>query len=84
MLTKQRLWIIAIYTMNTYSFGRFLGILDANLDLRAKIALTAMPQTKVLRMPLPDSPRTDARVRLLLPPGLREEEEFVFPLVVNV
>ncbi len=24
-----------------------------------------------------------ARVRLILPPGLREGEEFVFPLVVN-
>ena len=52
------------------------------------IASTAMPKVKHLTLPLPDT-EAAARVTLLLPPGMREavdgeEEEFRFPLVVNV
>ena len=50
--------------------------------------MTAMPKVKQLVLPLPGT-RTAARIKLLLPPGMveavdGEEEEFRFPLVVNV
>ena len=39
---------------------------------------------KELSLPLPSSPGSLARVRLTLPPVLREEEDFSFPLLVNM
>ena len=55
---------------------------------RDLIEVTAMPKVKHLVLPLPGT-RTAARIMLLLPPGMveavdGEEEEFRFPLVVNV
>ena len=52
------------------------------------IAATAMPKVRHLALPLPGTD-VAARVMLLLPPGMKEavdgeEEEFRFPLVVNV
>ena len=58
-------------------------ILDANDDLRDSVSKRAMPKYKEFTVPLPES-KIPARVRLILPPGLREYEEFIFPLVVNV
>ena len=55
---------------------------------RDLIAATAMPKVRHLALPLPGT-NVAARVKLLLPPGMKEavdgeEEEFRFPLVVNV
>ena len=44
---------------------------------------SSMPRTKELTVPLPGS-ITPARVKLIVPPVLREEEDFVFPLLINM
>ena len=59
-----------------------------HFSCRDLIEVTAMPKVKHLVLPLPGT-RTAARIMLLLPPGMveavdGEEEEFRFPLVVNV
>jgi len=80
--------ILALNQNNSRSTVQGLRMLDANSDLRDLIEVTAMPKVKHLVLPLPGT-RTAARIMLLLPPGMveavdGEEEEFRFPLVVNV
>ena len=60
----------------------------AKCGLRDLIASTAMPKVRHLSLPLAGA-QAAARIMLLLPPGIieaeeGEEEEFMFPLVVNV
>jgi hypothetical protein len=43
----------------------------------------ALPQQRFLEVPLEDA-AFPARVRLILPPGFRDYDEFKFPLLVNV
>ena len=43
-----------------------------------------MPRERELSVALPGLRGVAARVKLLLPPVLREHEEFSFPLVVNM
>ena len=45
--------------------------------------VSSVPRVLEVTLPLEDSP-APARVRLTLPPVLREEEDFTFPLIVNV
>ena len=42
-----------------------------------------MPRLLELSLPLEESP-VAARVKLTLPPVLREEEDFTFPVIVNM
>ena len=42
-----------------------------------------MPGSRFLEVDLPDS-EVNAQVKLTLPPVLREEEDYQFPLIVNV
>ena len=42
-----------------------------------------MPSYKEFSLPIPGT-NFKARVKLTIPPVLREEEDFVFPLLVNV
>jgi len=57
--------------------------LDNNEKLQKIINRCSMPKIKELSIQLPNSP-IPASVRLFLPPGFREEEEFAFPLVVDI
>ena len=60
-----------------------MALLDANDDLADVLGGLAIPRYHDMKVELPGT-STPARVRLILPPGLREHEEFVFPLIVNV
>ena len=58
-------------------------MLEKNEKLNKIINKFSLPKIKELSIKLPSS-TIPASVRLFLPPGFREEEEFAFPLVVNV
>ncbi|XP_018495147.1 inactive dipeptidyl peptidase 10 [Galendromus occidentalis] len=57
-------------------------IMDTNDRLRELVLSRAMPQVRNFQAPLTDS--YNAAVRLLLPPGLRDEEIIKYPMVVDV
>ena len=63
--------------------NKCVASLDTNTHILAAMARSSMPATRQLTLPLPGSP-APARVKLLFPPVLREEEDFVFPLIVNM
>ncbi|XP_059088901.1 dipeptidyl peptidase 4-like isoform X2 [Tigriopus californicus] len=58
-------------------------LLDSNTELEEVLSNTALPVSQDFEVALPGT-NVPAQVRLLLPPGLRENEEFIFPLLVNV
>ena len=81
MTTLGKLWYTVLLKYGV--MARMMGH-----SYRDLMASTAMPKVRHIALPLPDTD-TDARVMLLLPPGMiealdGEEEEFRFPLVVNV
>ena len=57
--------------------------LDTNSHIKAAMNRSSMPRTKELIVPLHGS-LAPARVKLTLPPVLREDEDFVFPLIINM
>ena len=57
--------------------------LDVNDELSDTMLKFAMPKLKTLKIPLPHS-AIPARVKLFLPAGFRENEDFRFPLVVEL
>lgn len=57
--------------------------MDANDELKDLLNTRAVPRMRSFTVDLPDS-NVPAQVRLIMPPGLREEEDFIFPLVLNV
>ncbi|XP_077503728.1 prolyl endopeptidase FAP-like isoform X5 [Amblyomma americanum] len=59
-----------------------LEMLESNAELKELVENRAMPQVRNLVAPLPDG--YNATVRLLLPPGLRDEEVLKYPFLVNV
>ncbi|KAL1431700.1 hypothetical protein MTO96_013809 [Rhipicephalus appendiculatus] len=59
-----------------------LEMLEPNSELRELVENRAMPQVRNLAVPLPDG--YNASVRLLLPPGLRDEEVLKYPFLVHV
>jgi len=60
-----------------------LATLDTNQRLQDQVSVSSMPSYKQFSIPLPNS-EYRARVKLTLPPVLREEEDFQFPLIVNI
>ena len=64
--------------------NRCLMTLDTNTHIHHQLALSSMPRLLELSLPLPSSRDGVARVRLTLPPVLREDEDFSFPLLVNM
>jgi hypothetical protein len=48
-----------------------------------QVEMSSMPRYEFLSVELANS-RTKARVKLTLPPVLRHEEEYKFPLIVHV
>ena len=63
--------------------NKCLMTLDTNSHIHRQVALSSMPRLLELSLPLEESP-VAARVKLTLPPVLREEEDFTFPLIVNM
>ncbi|XP_067000020.2 inactive dipeptidyl peptidase 10 [Anabrus simplex] len=61
---------------------RLITILDAYTALKERWEGMATPQVKTFQVELKDG--YHAQVRLHLPPGLREYEEMIFPLVLHV
>ncbi|XP_064457511.1 inactive dipeptidyl peptidase 10-like isoform X2 [Ornithodoros turicata] len=57
-------------------------MLDANDELKERVEQRAMPQVRNFYAPLADG--YNATVRLLLPPGLRDEEVLKYPFLVHV
>ena len=64
--------------------SRCLVTLDSNSHIHHQLAVSSMPRLTELSLPLPSSPGAVARVKLSLPPVLREDEDFSFPLLVNM
>lgn len=63
--------------------NELVKVLDDNQDLQDSIGKLAMPKTKELQFDIPGT-IVPARVKLLLPPGFRENEEFTFALILRV
>jgi dipeptidyl aminopeptidase/acylaminoacyl peptidase len=59
-----------------------LAILDTQPALRDRLAAMASPQVKTIKVLVDGG--YHAQVRLHLPPGLREDEEMTFPLILHV
>lgn len=59
-----------------------LTILDTQPSLRDRLAVMASPQVKTIKVLVDGG--YHAQVRLYLPPGLREDEEMTFPLILHV
>lgn len=59
-----------------------LDTLESNDNVRERVENTAMPQLRTFNVPIEGG--YNANVRLLLPPGLRDEEMIKYPMVVNV
>ena len=64
--------------------NNFVKILDLNEELQERLSELAMPQTKYLNYQVLQDTSIPARVKLLLPPGYREEELYTFPLILRV
>ncbi|CAH0718024.1 unnamed protein product, partial [Brenthis ino] len=62
--------------------GARRAVLWDGAPLRQKFAALAAPQSKVFRVEV--QAHREARVRLLLPPGLRETDDLPLPLVLHV
>lgn len=61
---------------------KLIMVLQNNTALRERVAKMAMPQVKSFLVQISDE--HEAHVRLILPPGLREDEITRYPLVVQV
>ncbi|XP_023712953.1 dipeptidyl peptidase 4 isoform X2 [Cryptotermes secundus] len=59
-----------------------LAVLDTQPALRDRLAVMASPQVKTIKVLVEGG--YHAQVRLHLPPGLREDEEMTFPLILHV
>ncbi len=68
-------------TLHEAPSGRLIFILNNNTELREKVNDLALPDIRTFFVET--SGGYFAPVRLYLPPGLREEEEFKFPMVLH-
>ncbi|CAL8070492.1 unnamed protein product [Orchesella dallaii] len=69
-------------TLHRAPLGNFILLLNNNTELRDRVAKLALPDMRTFFVET--SGGYFAPVRLYLPPGLREEEEFKFPMVLHV
>ena len=66
------------------SQNKLVKVLDTNAELQELLSELALPKVKYLQFNISEDVKTPARVKLLLPPGFREEEEFTFALILKV
>ena len=71
----------AVYTLPQ---NQLVQILDDNQDLQEAIEKLAVPKVKYFNYTILEGASAPARVKLLIPPGFREEETYTFPLVMKV
>lgn len=71
----------AAYLVETRSLHK-VRVLDDGVDLLEELSGVAVPQVYTLDVEIRDG--FHAQVRLLLPPGLREDEDEQYPLVLHV
>ena len=60
--------------------GSLLLVLDRNDKLRQNLAHFSLPQVKQIM--LASAPTVSGSVKLFLPPGYRETDDFTFPLLI--
>lgn len=71
----------SVYLVETQSRQK-IAVLHAGDQLRARLATVAMPQIQTFQVEIRHG--FHAQVRLLLPPGMRVNEDVAFPLILNV
>lgn len=69
-------------TLHKAPLGQLYFVLDNNTALKEEVDDMGFPLIRTFFVEVNDGYR--APVKLYLPPGLREEEEFKFPLVLHV
>lgn len=69
-------------TLHTTPNGQLVYVLNNNTELRDRVSKLALPDMRTFFVETTGG--YFAPVRLYLPPGLREEEEFKFPMVLHV
>lgn len=71
----------SIYLVETSTMSKVLVLHSGDL-LRNRLALLATPQIRTVSVEIRHG--FHAQVRLFLPPGMKEEEEVAFPLIVHM
>ncbi|KAJ6637363.1 Inactive dipeptidyl peptidase 10 [Pseudolycoriella hygida] len=71
----------SIYLVDTITMSKVI-VLDSGEALRNRLAQLATPQIRTVAVEVRDG--FQAQVRLFLPPGMKEEEEIAFPLIVHM
>lgn len=71
----------SVYLVETRTLHK-VAVLNDGAQLRRRVASLAMPQAYTLDVEIRDG--FHAQVRLLLPPGLREDEDVAYPLIVEM
>ena len=65
--------------------NQLVKILDTNDDVKDMMNMLAQPKVKFMSYDdVLEEASASARVKLLIPPGFREEEQYTFPLVLRV
>ncbi|XP_037937723.1 inactive dipeptidyl peptidase 10-like isoform X1 [Teleopsis dalmanni] len=71
----------SVYLVETHSNTKIF-VLDSGADLRHRLEQLAIPQIKTFSVEIRHG--FHAQVRLFLPPGMREDDEVAFPLILHV
>lgn len=71
----------SVYLVETSSVTKIMVLHNGDL-LRSRLALLAIPQIRTVSVEIRHG--FHAQVRLFLPPGMKEEEEVAFPLIVHM
>lgn len=87
--SKQRYFIreclgpgVPTVTLHSAPSGQIIYILNNNSVVQQDVADLGLPLVKTFRVEV--SGGYHAPVRLYLPPGIRDDEEFKFPLILHV
>lgn len=71
----------SVYLVETSTMAKIMVLHSGSL-LRSRLAQLAIPQIRTVSVEVKDG--FHAQVRLFLPPGMKEEEEVAFPLIVHM
>lgn len=71
----------SVYLVETSSMMKIMVLHNGDL-LRSRLAQLAIPQIRTVSVEIRHG--FHAQVRLFLPPGMKEEEEVAFPLIVHM
>lgn len=71
----------SVYLVETSTMTKIMVLHNGDL-LRSRLAQLAIPQIRTVSVEIKDG--FHAQVRLFLPPGMKEEEEVAFPLIIHM